>query len=72
MTQVINFRKAVEERERLIWKCNCGNCSFILYEDGDLECAECNEFQNGVTEHLKTIRKWTRKGDADMPQNEEN
>ncbi len=58
---VINFNEEVEKIEPLIWKCDCGNCSFMIHSNGNLECAECNKDHSHVTEHMQTVRKWTRK-----------
>ena len=63
MNSIIDFQKEAESRERLIWKCECGNHSFLIYEDGELECANCGKFHKNVTAHKQTIRKWTRKRD---------
>lgn len=30
-----------------IWRCDCGNCAFVLYENGGVECSECGEMQVG-------------------------
>lgn len=60
---VLHFNKEAEKREALVWKCDCGNCSFYIYDNGALECASCNVFVDGVNEHYQTVRKWTRKLD---------
>ena len=62
---VINFIKKAEELEPMVWVCDCGNCSFLIYMNGNLECAECNSFVSDVTEHYQAIRKWTRKATKD-------
>lgn len=58
---VIDFQKEVEKIEPMIWKCNCGNCAFLLYINGMIECSDCGTCQNGLTEHYQVVRKWTRK-----------
>ena len=60
---VIDFQKAAEKIEPMIWTCICGNCSFYIYVDGSIECAKCDTFQSNVTEHYQAIRRWTRKVD---------
>lgn len=63
MNKILNFNEEAEKKEPLIWRCDCGNCAFMIYENGDLECTDCGALQNGVTEHYMTIRKWTRKSE---------
>ena len=58
---VLEFNKEAEKLEPLIWRCDCGNCSFLIFENGQLECAACGTDHSNVTEHYQTIRKWTRK-----------
>lgn len=62
---IINFQEEAEKREPLIWRCNCGNCAFMLYEDGKVECSECNTFHHEIVEHYTVVRKWTRKKRGD-------
>lgn len=62
--KIIDFKKESIDRGDIIWKCNCGNASFILYENGGVECAECNNFQTGIEQDI-TIRHWTRKVDKE-------
>lgn len=59
--KIIDFKKEAEKHERLIWQCDCGNCCFKLYEDGEIECTDCGTIQNGYEEHYQVIEKWTRK-----------
>lgn len=41
---VFNFFDEKNKNEEMCWKCYCGNCSFILYEKGHVECSECGQF----------------------------
>lgn len=61
MTDIIDFNKKAAEKEPLIWQCNCGNCAFLIYENGDIECSDCDSIQNGIDVY-QVVRKWTRKG----------
>ena len=62
MSEIINFiDHTLEKSENVIWVCDCGNCSFLIYQDGRLECSDCGELQNGCDAHYQTMRKWTRK-----------
>lgn len=63
--KIINFIKAAEKIEPLVWNCDCGNCSFILHINGDVECAKCNGFHTAIIEHYQVVRKWIRKGNKD-------
>ena len=58
---VVCLKKEVEKKEPLIWLCNCGNGSFTIYQDGSLQCAECDTWQNDVVEHRAVVKRWTRK-----------
>lgn len=60
MAEIIDLKERVVEKERLIWTCDCGNCSFIIYSDGSLDCAECDAPQS-VDAHYYTVKRWTRK-----------
>lgn len=65
MSDVIDFTKAAEEIEPLVWGCLCGNYSFLVYDNGLLECAECETIQS-ESPHKQTIRKWTRVQDNEV------
>lgn len=44
MSEVINFPKSEEPKaEPLIWTCECGNTTFLCYDDGEMYCAACND-----------------------------
>lgn len=57
---VSDFYKHVEKTERKLWMCNCGNCSFSLYEDGEIVCSDCEATQDDTGHHV-AIKRWTRK-----------
>jgi len=57
---VVNFNQHVEDTEKLIWMCDCGNSSFTICADGQVECAECDVPQT-CTDHHQTVKRWTRK-----------
>lgn len=38
-----------------IWECDCGCQNFWLYEDGRIECAECNTFHDAMTGYWKIV-----------------
>lgn len=59
MSEVIDFNEKSKELEELLWSCDCGNCSFKIYEHGDIECAECGRMAMGDCELI--VAKWTRK-----------
>jgi len=63
---VVNFNKVVEEREPLIWLCNCSNGSFVIYQNGSVQCAECDKWHDDVIEHKAVVKRWTRKGNNDV------
>ena len=62
MSKIVDFRNEAEKLERCVWKCDCGNCSFMLYDDGGIQCADCEAFQND-TGHEVAIAKWTKKNE---------
>ena len=39
MSAVVEFPK--KEKERLVWRCNCGCITFFALGDGTIECAHC-------------------------------
>ena len=45
--------KAKEQPESKVWVCDCGNESFWLYEDGRIECMDCNAFHTTMTGYWK-------------------
>jgi len=61
MENVIDFRNKAEEQEPMVWMCDCGNCSFLILSNGEIECAECGTMASDCIEHKQTVRKWTRK-----------
>ena len=54
MATVVTFRTKEKPRPR-IWKCDCGCEVYWLYEDGQVECAECNTFHDAVTGYWQLI-----------------
>lgn len=62
---VIQFRSSAMDNkvEELIWKCDCGNSSFLIYASWALECADCGCMASGVNEHYQTLRRWVRKAE---------
>jgi hypothetical protein len=56
MTNIIDLKERVAEKERFVWMCDCGNCSFIIYSDGSLDCAECDAPQNEDA-HYYTVKR---------------
>lgn len=65
MSEVIDLKQRAEETERMIWKCDCGNCSFFLYADGEIGCVDCEATQSD-TGHYQAIKRWTRKVDEPL------
>ena len=57
---VVSLREHAEETEPMLWMCDCGNCAFMVYASGELECSECNAPQSHDA-HYQTVAKWTRK-----------
>ena len=58
---IVDFTKEAEEREQMIWQCQCGNSAFMIYEDATIECSDCDRVQNECDAHYQVVRKWTRK-----------
>jgi hypothetical protein len=48
MVKVITF----PIKEELIWSCNCGNQSFYVHSDGNIECVACNTFAEGEVQDV--------------------
>ncbi len=58
--EIIELRKKAEEKDGMIWRCGCGDCAFIIYDNGAIECVDCNAFQRHET--LTPIaRRWSVK-----------
>jgi len=51
---VLNFKKPEKPAPR-VYQCQCGCENFWLYDDGQIECAECNTFHPDMTGYWKTI-----------------
>lgn len=32
-----------------VWECNCGNQTFFLYDDGQIQCASCENMHEEAT-----------------------
>ena len=32
---------SIFSKDRYLYQCACGNCAFMLYEDGGIECSDC-------------------------------
>lgn len=47
MADVIKLERA-SKPEPLVWSCNCGNASFWLYEDGQIQCVACDLMHDGM------------------------
>ena len=61
MNEIISFTdRAKEVADEIIWKCDCGNCAFILHVSQAIECSKCGVIQSG-SEMETTLRNWTRK-----------
>ena len=66
MSEVINFRDGVKDKGDNVYQCKCENASFLIYEDGRVECAECGIFHEG--ERLETaVRYFVKKQTQDKP-----
>jgi len=46
MGDVLQFRAPVS-REPMYWMCDCGCATFYQLSDGSLECARCEDIQEG-------------------------
>ena len=54
MGKIIDFpQKKTESKDSsriapgtYIWECNCGSCSFVLIQGGEIICDECEETQD--------------------------
>ena len=44
---IIAFKKP-EQPEPRVWVCNCGCGGFWLYEDGRIQCMDCDEFHDSM------------------------
>lgn len=51
---ILAFRGREKPKPK-VWQCNCGCEAFWLYEDGRVECQECNTFHDSMTGHWKII-----------------
>jgi len=51
---VENFRPKEKSKPK-VWQCDCGCENFWLYEDGQIECAECNTFHHSQTGNWKIV-----------------
>ena len=45
----------VERAQPKVYVCDCGCENFWLYQDGQVECAACNAFHDGMTGYWKLI-----------------
>lgn len=49
--------ESIFKKERHVWICPCGNCGFLIYDDGGAECTECEKpAPNSVVQSLPVIR----------------
>lgn len=47
MSNVVPFtHKKLEDKEEIVWVCDCGNGSFYIHGDGEIECAACGTFHH--------------------------
>jgi len=60
MTDVVDFYKKAREISDLVWQCKCGNCCFMFYENGGIQCTACDQFQDDAPKSL-VVARWTEK-----------
>lgn len=58
--KIINFYDKAKELDQNVWACECGAVSFMIYEDGRVQCTVCDSFQNDTSD-LLAVKRFTRK-----------
>jgi len=65
MSDVVEFRGAsveTQDPDDLVWKCDCGNCAFLIYASGAVECSDCGIFHDMYDASVQaTLRQWVKK-----------